>query len=100
MFFVHFSGNFAVVRRVIKKADEKEFAAKIISKRNLKQEELDTLNDEVNIMYKVGKKNSKKFFFVFFSNQYCFDFFETGEFEGIFFCVFWSWLVEIWTIFF
>jgi len=50
-------GNFAVVRLLQRKSDNKYFAAKIIKKSNLKQEELKTLHDEVKILKKLKHPN-------------------------------------------
>ena len=46
-------GNFSVVRRVIRKEDQKEFAAKIISTRTMSPQEIKDTHDEVDILAKV-----------------------------------------------
>lgn len=43
-------GNFAVVRRVIRKIDGQEFAAKIISKKHLSDQEVHELTNEVQVL--------------------------------------------------
>jgi len=50
-------GNFAVVRRVQRKSDGKEFAAKIIKKKNLKERDMRKLHDEVKILQKLSHPN-------------------------------------------
>merc|ERR1719187_1508035 len=50
-------GNFAVVRLVQRKKDQKDFAAKIIKKKNLKPDELATLKDEVTILKRMDHPN-------------------------------------------
>lgn len=51
------TGNFAVVRKVRRKCDKKFFAAKIIKKKNLKQEELNNLHGEVRVLKKLRHPN-------------------------------------------
>lgn len=46
-------GNFSVVRRVIRKEDNKEFAAKIISTKTMSPQEIKDTHDEVDILAKV-----------------------------------------------
>ncbi len=46
-------GNFSVVRRVIRKSDDKEFAAKIISTKTMSQQEIKDTHDEVYILAKL-----------------------------------------------
>ena len=50
-------GNFAVVRRVIKKTDGKEYAAKIISKKHLSEAEKEELDNECKILAKLNHPN-------------------------------------------
>jgi len=50
-------GNFAIVRKVKRKSDGLEFAAKIIKKKNLKDRDLRKLNDEVVILKKLKHPN-------------------------------------------
>lgn len=50
-------GNFAVVRKVTRKADRKQFAAKIIKKKNVKPEDLRKMHDEVKILQKLRHPN-------------------------------------------
>lgn len=50
-------GSFAVVRKGTRKIDNKEFALKIVKKKNLNKEELKTINDEAGIMSKIEHKN-------------------------------------------
>jgi len=51
------TGNFAVVRKVKRKCDKKFFAAKIIKKKNLKQEALNNLFGEVRVLKKLRHPN-------------------------------------------
>lgn len=51
------TGSFAVVRKVRRKCDKKFFAAKIIKKNKLKQEELKNINDEVRVLKKLRHPN-------------------------------------------
>merc|ERR1712130_399755 len=50
-------GNFSVVRRVIRKEDDKEFAAKIISKKTMTQQEIQETHAEVDILFKLHHPN-------------------------------------------
>merc|ERR1712228_312593 len=50
-------GNFSVVRRVIRKEDDKEFAAKIISKKSMTEQEIQDTHDEVDILAKLHHPN-------------------------------------------
>lgn len=51
------TGSFAVVKRAVRKKDGKEYAIKIVKKKNLNAEELSTINDEVEIMHKIQHPN-------------------------------------------
>lgn len=51
------TGSFAVVKMGIRKSDGAKFALKIVKKKNLNQEELATINEEVEIMYKIEHEN-------------------------------------------
>lgn len=51
------AGNFATVRRVIRKKDKQVLAAKIISKKHLKRDELASLGDEVRILREMKHKH-------------------------------------------
>lgn len=51
------TGSFAIVKRGVRKADGKEFAIKIVKKKNLQPEELATINEEVDIMHKINHTN-------------------------------------------
>jgi len=50
-------GNFAVVRKVQRKADGKCFAAKIITKKSMRPEDVKVLGEEVNILKKLKHPN-------------------------------------------
>eukprot|EP00457_Paulinella_chromatophora_P006463 gb/GEZN01006481.1/.p1 GENE.gb/GEZN01006481.1/~~gb/GEZN01006481.1/.p1 ORF type:complete len:336 (+),score=52.33 gb/GEZN01006481.1/:70-1077(+) len=58
-------GNFAIVRRAVRKADHQEFAVKCIKKRRLKPEELQATHDEVEILQKIHHPNCVQLFAVF-----------------------------------
>lgn len=51
------TGSFAVVKRAIRKKNGREYAVKIVKKKNLNPDELITINDEVEIMYKIHHPN-------------------------------------------
>jgi hypothetical protein len=54
------SGSFAVVKRAVRKSDNKQFAIKVIKKSKLNNEELAVVHDEVEIMHKVDTNKTKK----------------------------------------
>lgn len=51
------SGTFATVRRIVRKSDGKQYALKITSLKNLKDEEKDALKNEVIILNKIAHPN-------------------------------------------
>jgi calcium/calmodulin-dependent protein kinase I len=58
-------GSFATVKRCIKKSDKSEFAVKEIKKKNLSEEELVVVRDEVNIMGEIDHPNCVKLYEMF-----------------------------------
>lgn len=59
------TGSFAVVKRAIRKSDQKEFAVKVIKKQKLTPEELAVVHDEVEIMHKINHPHCVKLFEIF-----------------------------------
>lgn len=51
------TGSFAVVKRATSKKDGKDYAIKIVKKKNLNAEELETIHEEVAIMHKINHPN-------------------------------------------
>jgi serine/threonine protein kinase len=64
------SGSFAVVKKVTHKKTKKDFAVKIIKKKNLNAEELATINDEVDILQKIDHPNIVKLFEIFDTSKF------------------------------
>lgn len=58
-------GNFATVYHAKRKSDNKEFAVKVISKKNLKESELKVVHLEVEIMHKVDHPNCVRLYEIF-----------------------------------
>lgn len=58
-------GSFAVVKRLVRKNDKKEFAVKIVKKKNLNAQELLCLRDEVEIMFKIQHPNIVQLYEIF-----------------------------------
>jgi len=59
------TGSFAVVKRAVRKSDNKEFAIKVIKKNKLNADELAVVHDEVEIMHKVNHANCVQLFEMF-----------------------------------
>lgn len=51
------TGSFAVVKRATSKKDGKDYAIKIVKKKNLNAEELATIHEEVEIMHRIEHPN-------------------------------------------
>ncbi|KMS83489.1 hypothetical protein BVRB_033850, partial [Beta vulgaris subsp. vulgaris] len=51
------TGSFAVVKRATSKKDGKDYAIKIVKKKNLNSEELETIHEEVSIMHRISHPN-------------------------------------------
>eukprot|EP01083_Nonionella_stella_P091659 256324_1 len=51
------TGSFAIVKKCVRKSDGKEYAVKIVKKKNLNAEELATINEEVEIMNRISHEN-------------------------------------------
>lgn len=51
------TGNFAVVKRAVRKADQQEFAVKIIKKNKLKEDDLAAIASEIEIMKQINHPN-------------------------------------------
>merc|ERR1719167_904183 len=63
------TGSFAVVKKAVKKSNGNEVAVKIIDKQKLEKAELDSLNDEVEILQKLDHPNIVKLFEIYDSKK-------------------------------
>eukprot|EP01084_Bolivina_argentea_P020113 37426_1 len=62
-------GTFATVRKCVRKADNKQFAVKVINKKQLTPKELSNLREEVKILQQVNNPNVIDIFDVFESDK-------------------------------
>eukprot|EP00808_Paulinella_micropora_P028921 g49349.t1 len=62
-------GNFAIVRRGIRKSDQKEFAIKMIMKKRLRPEEMQATHDEVEIMQRIDHPHCVKLYEMFHTKK-------------------------------
>jgi serine/threonine protein kinase len=58
------------VKKVTHKKTKKDFAVKIIKKKNLNAEELATINDEVDILQKIDHPNIVKLYEIFDTSKF------------------------------
>lgn len=61
-------GTFAVVKRIVRKSDKREFAVKVLNKNHLTRKEIKGLKQEVKIMYEINHPNIVK----------CYDYYDTS----------------------
>lgn len=76
------TGSFAVVKKAVRKKDGMVFAVKIIQKKKLSQEELETVDDEIEIMNKIKHKNIVGLYEFYESSKYIYmvlEFLSGGE---------------------
>jgi len=75
-------GSFAVVKKAIRKSDNRVFAIKIVDKRKLNPEELSVIHDEVMIMYKIDHRNCVRLYEIFETSKKLYmvlDYLQGGE---------------------
>lgn len=63
------TGSFAIVKRAVRKSDNKHFAIKIIKKSKLNAEELAVVHDEVEIMHKINHPHCVQLYEMFETNK-------------------------------
>lgn len=81
------SGNFAVVKKAVRRTNGQVVALKIVKKSTLKPKELETIHDEVEIMQRIDHPNCVRLFDIYESSEKLYmamEFLQGGElFERI-----------------